>query len=223
MLLLLVKPHWLNFLRSTPLDIFPCSCRVGGRAKRWSGPAGSAHSAAQSLVTGWMNSARSDLMSIPCSVCVCVCVRVCTAANKTWHCNLQDKLTHACVCLPLALPACLSAALWCELADMKEPSEKRLLLWPRDGWQATVKGGWMAVATMLHGFPQTRARRQIVISPIPLHPFAFMSAMEMFGSFGSVLTCEPMINSPSLMMTLGKAVYFPVIYCGCSHKETFSA
>lgn len=110
MLLLLVKPHWLYFLRTTPLDIFPCSCRVGGRAKRWSGPAGSVHSAAQSLVTGWMNSARSDLMSIPCSVCVCVCVRVCAAANTTWHCNLQDELTHACM-ISVSVPVCACPSL----------------------------------------------------------------------------------------------------------------
>lgn len=44
------------------------------------------------------------------------------------------------VCVPLALPACLSAALWCELADMKELSESPLLLWPLSGWGASGAG-----------------------------------------------------------------------------------
>lgn len=128
---------------------------------------GSAHSACQSWVTDTLNAARSDLMSPPCrergeenpmnhsdrdtaasstlsaeAVCVCVCT---AAATTTWHCNLQDVLTHACmfcawVCAPLTLPACLSAALWCELADMKELSESNLLLPTRR--VAGSRGGW---------------------------------------------------------------------------------
>ena len=84
--------------------------------------------------------AGSTVTAQTVSVCVFACVCN-TAATTTWHYNLQIVLTHACtlcefvcvcvcvcVCVSLTLPECLSAALWCELADMKELSENDLLL-----------------------------------------------------------------------------------------------